>query len=72
MHDEHFSGTAPSGRFEDFHAVAPGVRRRPCRTTPSRGWPRQDGTTDAVAWVPVADIESGALPVLDLVRQAIG
>ncbi len=22
VHDEHFSGTAPSGRYEDFHAVA--------------------------------------------------
>ena len=43
--------------------------RRPCPTTPSRGLVEVDGTTDAVAWVPVADIESGALPVLDVVRR---
>ena len=26
VHDEHFSGTAPSGRYEDFHAVVAGLR----------------------------------------------
>jgi hypothetical protein len=31
-----------------------------------------DGTTDAVAWVPLAEIESGQRPVLDLVREALG
>ena len=30
-----------------------------------------DGTTDAVAWVPVADIESGAVRTLDVVRAAL-
>ncbi len=30
-----------------------------------------DGTTDAVAWVPIDDIESGKTPVLDLVREAL-
>ena len=30
------------------------------------------GTTDQVAWVEVADIESGDVSVLDLVRHAIG
>ena len=48
MHDLHFSGTAPSGRFEDFHgvhlifagSVADGVEPRVVEV---------DGTTDAVA-----------------------
>ena len=31
-----------------------------------------DGTTDAAAWVPVDDIESGEVEVLDLVRHALG
>jgi hypothetical protein len=30
-----------------------------------------DGTTDAVAWVPVADVEAGAVEVLDVVRHAL-
>jgi ADP-ribose pyrophosphatase YjhB (NUDIX family) len=71
VHDEHFSGTAPSGRFEDFHSVGLVF----AATVLDDAEPRlaeQDGTTDAVEWVPVADIESGARPVLDLVRQAIG
>ena len=69
-HDEHFSGTAPSGRYEDFHSVALVFEA----TVPDGAEPRpaeEDGTTDAVAWVPVADIESGELPVLDLVRAAL-
>ena len=71
VHDDHFSGTAPSGRYEDFHAVAMAF----AVTIDDAAEPvltEADGTTDAVAWVPVADIESGALPVLDLVREALG
>jgi hypothetical protein len=30
-----------------------------------------DGTTDQAAWVPVADIESGAIPVYDTVLTAL-
>jgi 8-oxo-dGTP pyrophosphatase MutT (NUDIX family) len=70
VHDLHFGGTAPSGRFEDFHGihlvfsaeVAPDVE--PCVA-------EVDGTTDAVAWVPVADIENGRFEVLDVVRAAL-
>jgi 8-oxo-dGTP diphosphatase len=71
VHDEHFSGAAPSGRYEDFHSVALVFEA----TVPDDAEPRlaeEDGTTDAVAWVPVADVGSGALPVLDLVRAAVG
>jgi ADP-ribose pyrophosphatase YjhB (NUDIX family) len=70
VHDDHFSGTAPSGRYEDFHAVALAFEvtiddsAEPVLT-------ELDGTADAVAWVPVSDIHSGALPVLDLVREAL-
>ena len=70
IHDEHFSGTAPSGRYEDFHSVALVFEA----TVPDDADPRlaeEDGTTDAVAWVPLADIESGELPVLPLVREAL-
>ena len=70
VHDTHFQGTAPSGRFEDFHGVhlvfrgtvRDGVEPRVVET---------DGTTDDAAWVPVADIESGAVRTLDVVRAAL-
>jgi 8-oxo-dGTP diphosphatase len=70
VHDEHFSGTAPSGRYEDFHAVALAFEV----TLADDAEPtlaEVDGTTGAVAWVSVADIESGALPVLGVVREAL-
>jgi 8-oxo-dGTP diphosphatase len=68
--DSHFDGTAPSGRWEDFHGihlvfaatVPDGVE--PCVT-------ETDGTTDAVAWVPLADVASGRVPVLDVVTRAL-
>jgi 8-oxo-dGTP diphosphatase len=70
VHDDHFSGAAPSGRFEDFHAVSLVF----AATVPDGAEPElteQDGTTDAVAWVPVAEIESGERSVLDVVRVAL-
>ena len=70
VHDDHFSGTAPSGRYEDFHAVALVFEA----TIPDDAEPELaevDGTADAVAWVPVAEIEAGALAVLDVVREGV-
>ena len=69
-HHDHFSGTAPSGRYEDFHAVGMVFDV----TIAADAEPRlteEDGTTDAVAWVPLAAIESGELPVLDIVSEAV-
>ena len=71
VHDTHFAGTAPSGRVEDFH----GVHLIFTATVPGDAEPRVvevGGTTDRVAWVEVADIESGDVRVLDLVRHATG
>ena len=70
VHDEAFSGTAPSGRFEDFHAVLlifaatvdPDVEPRVVEVR---------GTTEATAWVPVADVRARRLPVLDAVLEAL-
>jgi ADP-ribose pyrophosphatase YjhB (NUDIX family) len=70
VHDTHFFGNAPSGRIEDYHGV-----HLLFSATVGDGEPRVlevDGTTDAAAWVPVHDIESGAVEVLDLVRHALG
>jgi ADP-ribose pyrophosphatase YjhB (NUDIX family) len=69
VHDTHFAGQAPSGRIEDYHGV-----HLLFAATVGEGEPRvaeADGTTDAVAWVPVADVESGAVEVLDVVRYAL-
>ncbi|MCW2792558.1 MAG: hydrolase [Nocardioides sp.] len=70
VHDLHVGGTAPSGRDEDFH----GVHLVFEATVPDDADPRVvevDGTTDAVAWVPLAEIESGEWPVLDLVSHSL-
>jgi 8-oxo-dGTP diphosphatase len=71
VHDTHFSGTAPSGRWEDYH----GVHLVFAGSVPPDAEPRVvevGGTTDAVAWVDVADVRSGAVPVLDVVLHALG
>lgn len=70
VHDEHFSGTAPNGRYEDFHSVALVFEA----VLPEGAEPvlaEQDGTTDAVEWVPLAEIGSGERPVLEVVTQAL-
>lgn len=70
VHDTHFFGHAPSGRMEDYHGV-----HLVFGATVGEGEPHvreTDGTTDAAAWISVADIESGAVDVLDLVRHALG
>lgn len=70
VNDRHLTGNAPDGRFEDFHAV----NLVYAATVEADAEPRvveEDGTTDAVAWVPLADVESGAVPVTELVRFAL-
>jgi 8-oxo-dGTP diphosphatase len=70
VHDVHFTGTAPNGHTQDYH----GIHVVYDATIDPAAEPRvaeKDGTTDAVAWVPVADIESGAVTVLDVVRWAL-
>ena len=70
VHDEAFSGTAPSGRFEDFHSVLLLFSA----TVDPDAEPRVvevGGTTQAAAWVPVADVRARKLPVLDAVLHAL-
>jgi ADP-ribose pyrophosphatase YjhB (NUDIX family) len=70
VRDDHFSGSAPSGRFEDFHAVALAFEVAiPDDAEPALA--EAGGTTDAVAWVPLVDVESGEVPVLPLVTEAL-
>ncbi|NYG57069.1 NUDIX domain-containing protein [Nocardioides perillae] len=70
VHDVHFTGTAPTGRREDYH----GVHLLFAASVPLDAEPRVTeaaGTTDAVAWVPVDDVRTGRLEALDVVRHAL-
>lgn len=68
--DVSIRGNSPAGRWEEFHgvhiifaaAVADSVEPRVVEV---------DGTTDAVAWVPLDQIDTPAYPVLDVVRTAL-
>jgi ADP-ribose pyrophosphatase YjhB (NUDIX family) len=71
VHDVHFTGVAPTGRVEDYH----GVHLIFAAEVPADAEPRvveTDGTTDAAAWVSLDEVESGAVPVLDVVTHALG
>lgn len=68
--DEQVRGTAPSGRDEELHAIGLVFEAQPVGE-PGELVTEVGGTTDAVAWVPVADIESGAVPVVPLVQSAL-
>jgi hypothetical protein len=70
VHDEHFTGTAPTGVEEDFHGV-----HLVFAATVGPGSPavhEHDGTTDAAAWTAVADVASGRVPVAAVVTAALG
>jgi 8-oxo-dGTP pyrophosphatase MutT (NUDIX family) len=73
VHDSHFTGRAPDGVIEDYHGIhlifAAELATGPGSTSPSVL--ELDGTTDAVGWVSVAEIEAGEVEVLDVVRFAI-
>jgi 8-oxo-dGTP diphosphatase len=70
VNDKHLTGNAPDGRLEDFHAVNI-VYEAEVPLDQEPAVQELDGTTDAVAWVGVADIASGMVPVTDLVRFAL-
>lgn len=68
--DERVQGTAPTGRDEDLHSI--GIVYAATVTGPAdRLVVEQGGTSDDAAWVPLADISSGVVPVVDLVRTAL-
>jgi 8-oxo-dGTP diphosphatase len=69
VHDEHFTGTAPHGREEDFHGI-----HLVFAATVTEGEPEvleTAGTTDAVAWVPLAEVQSGSVVVAEVVTAAL-
>ena len=66
---ETVQGTAPSGRDEEVQTV--GLVYAASVTPDAELRVETDGTTDAVEWVRVADVESGAVPVVASVREAL-
>jgi len=70
VHDLQLVGTAPTGRTEDYH----GIHLLFAASIPAGAQVRvadASGTTDAVAWVPVDAIESGEVPVIEVVAHAL-
>lgn len=72
VHDVHLRGTAPSGRDEDFHGVHLLLAATVADPAAEPRVTEVDGTTEAVAWVPLRELAGpDARPVLDVVRLAL-
>ena len=58
VHDSHFTGRAPDGVIEDYHGIHLIFGARLLEPHDGRGPTvvEADGTTDAVAWIPVTDL----------------
>lgn len=69
VHDEHFTGTAPHGREEDFHGIHLVFAAKVGEGEPVVQ--DADGTTDAVAWTPLADVRSDRVRVSEVVTAAL-
>lgn len=67
----HFVGTAPDGVLEDFHAVRLLFAGELPLDAPSPRVVELDGTTAAVAWVPLEEVTSGERTVVQTVRDAL-
>jgi ADP-ribose pyrophosphatase YjhB (NUDIX family)/predicted HAD superfamily Cof-like phosphohydrolase len=71
VHSSHFTGRAPSGKVEDFHSIHLIFDADLLDANQTPAVKEEDGTTDAVGWVQVAQIQSGEVLVLDVVRHAL-
>ena len=67
----HFVGTSPRGVVEDFHAVRLVFAATVAADAPPPRVVEVGGTTVAAAWHRLADVLSGAVDAVDLVRAAI-
>ncbi|GAB2696000.1 hypothetical protein GCM10027194_32640 [Thalassiella azotivora] len=66
----HFTGRAPSGRWEDYHSVGLVFEAATDDDAPPRVV-EVDGTTDAAAWVPLAAVRAGEVHLTDAVRRLL-
>jgi 8-oxo-dGTP diphosphatase len=70
VHDVRLVGTAPTGQTQDYHGIhLIFAARIPDDAVPTVV--ELDGTTDAVEWVPLPDIVSGRVGVLEVVTHAL-
>lgn len=69
VHDTHFTGTAPSGRLEDFHGIHLVHAIEVPDAPPVVG--AGDITTVEADWLPVTDVLSGRVETLEVVRFAL-
>ena len=70
VHDIHFTGTGPDGHTEDYHGIHIVFEAAVARDAEPHV-AELGGTTDAVAWISVADIESQRVQVLEVVHFAL-
>lgn len=68
--DSHFEGTAPSGRREDFHTVQVIFEAQVAGDGPPRA-EEVGGTSDAVEWVDLDELDGPANPLRPNVRAAL-
>lgn len=66
--DERVRGSAPSGRDEDFQSIGLVYA---ATVTGGELAVEESGTTDAAAWVSLAEIEAGRVPVTDVASSAL-
>jgi 8-oxo-dGTP diphosphatase len=70
VHDEHFTGTAPTGLEEDFHGIDLVFVASVSAGEPAVG--EVGGTADQAAWVPLDGVRGGGTPVSSVVTAALG
>ncbi len=68
----HFTGSSPLGELEDFHGLHLVYDARVVSPSDEPRVVEVDGTTDAVAWHPVANVLAGRLKVAAVVTEALG
>lgn len=68
--DQHFVGTAPTGRQEDFHGLY-AIYEVDVRSVVPPKIVDAEGTTDAVEWVSLREVEAGARPMSTVLHTAL-
>ncbi len=71
VHSLHLHGTSPTGVLEDYHALRLVFEGSVPTDAPPPRVLERDGTTADARWVPLADVVTERLPVVDLVSWAL-
>jgi 8-oxo-dGTP diphosphatase len=68
VHDSHFTGRAPDGVTEDYHGIHLIFAARFVDPGQRPAVVEVEGTTDEVAWIPVAELHAGGVQTLEVVQ----